>query len=260
MLGWIERQLLYFPSTEMVQPVSAFGPNAQEVWFGEHARLHGVFAPASGQRSGPPVTIVFFHGNGGNLSHRAAFVSSMQSELGAHVFIFDYQGYGQSGGIPSEQALAADAQAAIEYVMTRSEIDPARIVYYGESLGGAVAIQLATARPPAGLIVQSSFTSIGAMTRLHHPYLAPLLPYVATRFDSLAAVPLIRAPMLMIHGESDSLVPPDQSRQLQQAAAGPAELVLVPGAGHNDVFVRGGPELWRTVRAFLASLGAAPPR
>lgn len=257
MLGWIERSLLYFPSQVVAYPLAAFGTGAEEVWFGEHARLQGVFVPGPPERQGDQTTVVYSHGNGGNLTHRAPFVAQLQRELGVSVFIFDYQGYGQSTGTPSEQALTADAQAAIRYLGSRSDVQPGRVIYFGESLGGAVAIHLATSRPPRGLIVQSSFTSIAAMTRLHYPWLAPLLPHATTRYDSLTAVASVRSPILLIHGDSDSLVPPGESEQLRAAAGGLTQLVLVPGAGHNDVFSRGGAELWRALRSFLDVLTPA---
>lgn len=257
MLERIERSLLYFPSSETVNPRSAFGPGAAEVWFGDHARLHGMFAPAGPGTDTATTTVVFFHGNGGNLSHRAPLLARMRSEVHVNVFIFDYQGYGQSSGVPSEAATVEDARAAIRYLRTRPDIDPARLVYHGESLGGAVAIQLATEQPPLGLVVQSSFTSVADMTRLHYPALAFLLPWTTYRYDSLSAVRSVKSPLMLIHGELDSLIPPSCSQQLLEAAPGPKRLLTIPGAGHNDVFSQGGPELWKALREFLASLDAA---
>ena len=252
-LSWLERSLLYFPSHDVAYPLTAFGSGAEEVRFGEEGRLHAVFVP--GPAPGPgraPATLVFFHGNGGNLSHRAPLMARLRAELGMSVFIFDYQGYGQSVGRPSERATAADARAAIAYLRGRSDVDPERIAYYGESLGGAVAIDLATEAPPKALAIQSSFTSIGDMTRLHYPALTFLLPFASMRYESLAVIGRLRAPLLVIHGEADGLVPPEHSRRLYEAASEPKRLMIVPRAGHNDVFVQGGPELWRELRAFFA--------
>ena len=252
MLSWLERALLYFPTHDVVYPLTAFGPGAEEVRFGEQGRLHGVFVPAPNPTPAtPPMTLVFFHGNGGNLNHRAPLIARLASELGANVFIFDYQGYGQSGGRPSETATAADARAAIAYLRGRSDVDPKRIAYYGESLGGAVALDLATEAPPSGLAIQSSFTSIADMTRLHYPALGFLIPFASMRYDSLAAIRQVQAPLLVIHGEADTLVPPEHSRRLYQAAREPKRLLLVPGADHNDVFARGGPALWQALRDFF---------
>jgi uncharacterized protein len=250
----LERRLLYRPSRDMVHPVTTFGANAAEVWFGDHARLHGVFVPRATATSSTGVTVVFFHGNFGNLSHRAPLIAQMTSDLGANVFTFDYQGYGQSSGVPSEAATSADARAAIDYLRTRPDVDPARLVYFGESLGGAVAIQLATEHPPMGLVVQSSFTSVSDMARIHYPALVVLLRWAPYRYDSLTAVRSIRSPLMLIHGEADATVPPSSSQQLLDAATGPKRLLMIPGAGHNDVFKQGGPALWQTLHEFLTSL------
>jgi fermentation-respiration switch protein FrsA (DUF1100 family) len=245
-IGWLERRLIYYPTFDVAHPLTAFGPGAEDVWLGEGGRLHGVFVPGgSGQ------TVIFFHGNGGNLSHRAPLLGRMRAELGASLFIFDYQGYGRSQGQPSEQATTADARAALDYVTGRSDVDPARIVYYGESLGGAVAIDLAAVAPPSALIAQSSFTSLAEMTRLHYPALGFLLPYARSRYESASVISSVRAPVLFIHGEGDTLVPPEHSRRLLDAANEPKRLLLVPGAGHNDVIVKGGTAYWQALRDLL---------
>jgi fermentation-respiration switch protein FrsA (DUF1100 family) len=258
MFGWLERRLLYFPTYDIAHPLTAFGPGAEEVRFGESGRMHGVFVPAPSSPSGRrPTTVAFFHGNGGNLTHRATILARMRAELGTNVFIFDYQGYGQSPGRPSEKATAADARAAIAFLHGRPDVDPTRIAYYGESLGGAIAADLATEIAPLALVVQSAFTSIPDMTGLHYPGLRPLLPFASVRYDTLSAIRRVRAPLLVVHGDADTLVPVELGRRLFAAANEPKRLLIVPGADHNDVYTRGGSELWRAVRELLA--GATPP-
>jgi uncharacterized protein len=258
-LAWLERSLLYVPSSEVAHPLTAFGPGAEEIRFSDQGRLHGVFVagPLSAASSLPP-TLVFFHGNGGNLSHRAPLISRMRSELRASVFIFDYQGYGKSGGRPSEVATAADARAAITYLRTRADVDASRLVYYGESLGGAIAIDLATDAPPAALVIQSSFTSIADMTRLHYPVLSFLLPFATMRYDALSAISTLQVPLLVVHGGADTIVPPEHGRRLFEAANEPKRLLIVPDANHNDIFVRGGTAIWHDLRELLEEMGAAP--
>jgi fermentation-respiration switch protein FrsA (DUF1100 family) len=177
----------------------------------------------------------------------------MRSEFGASAFIFDYQGYGQSRGRPSESATIADARAAIAYLHGRSDVDPARIIYYGESLGGAVALGLATETPPVALVVQSAFTSIADMTRLKYPALIFLLPFASVRYDALTAIRQLQVPLLIVHGGADTLVPPEHSRRLFEAAREPKRLLIVADASHNDLFVQGGPALWGDLRDFLGS-------
>jgi fermentation-respiration switch protein FrsA (DUF1100 family) len=265
MFDWIVRSLLYFPTHAVAHPLAAFGADAEDVWFGEHARLHGVYLPpptngtgGTGGAGGTGLTLVIFHGNGGNVSHRAPLLARMRRELRAGLFIFDYQGYGLSSGRPSEAATRADARAALAYLRSRPDVDADRLVYYGESLGGAVAVTLATEAPPVALIVQSSFTSIAEMTATHYPLLRGLLPLAPVSYDSLAAVPRLRVPLLVIHGGADTLISPDHGQRLYDAAHEPKRLVIVPDAGHNDVHVRGGPELWEAMRDFLGSLAGAP--
>jgi fermentation-respiration switch protein FrsA (DUF1100 family) len=256
MLAWLERAFLYFPTQDTAQPLSAFGPGASDVRFGTENRLHGVFVPAPVGTEAARITIVFCHGNGGNLTHRAPLMARLHADLGVNVFIFDYQGYGQSAGVPSEAATSDDARAAVAYLRTRPDIDSSRIVYYGESLGGAVAIRLAQEQPPLGLIVQSSFTSVADMARLHYPMLGFLLPALASRYESAKAISSIHAPVLIIHGETDSLVPAEHGRLLHAAANNPKQLMIVPAAGHNDVILQGGPQLWQTLRDYLSTLPA----
>ncbi len=259
MFDWIVRSLLYFPTHDVAHPLSAFGADAEDVWFGEHARLHGVYVPPpTDGTGGTGLTLVVFHGNGGNLSHRAPLLVRMRRELRAGLFIFDYQGYGRSSGRPSEAATRADARAALAYLCSRPDVNADRLVYYGESLGGAVAVTLATEAPPAALIVQSSFTSIAEMTATHYPLLRGLLPLAPVSYDSLAAMPRLHVPLLVIHGGADTLISPDHGQRLYDAANEPKRLLIVPDAGHNDVHVRGGPELWAAMRVFLGSLAGTP--
>lgn len=249
MIGILVRSLLYFPTHDVAYPLTAFGPGAEEVRFGDGGQLHGVYVPPPADGTG--LTVVVFHGNGGNLNHRAPMIARMHRELRAGLFIFDYQGYGQSRGRPSEAATRSDGRAAIAYLRGRADVDADRLAYYGESLGGAVAIELATVAPPAALIVQSSFTSIADMAATHYPLLRGLLPLARVSYDSLATLPTLRVPLLVVHGDADTLVPVEHARRIFAAANEPKRLYIVPGAGHNDVQVRGGPELWAELRAFV---------
>lgn len=247
MIEWLERSLLYCPTHDNGYPLTDFGPGAEDVWFGEGGRLHGVFVPGPG-----PITVLFFHGNGGNLSHRAPLGPLVREQLGANLLIVDYQGYGKSAGSPSERATAADARAALAYLHSRTEVDRSKIIYYGESLGGAVAIDLAREAPPYALVAQSTFTSISDMTRLHYPMLRLLLPLTRNRYESLHKIAAVHAPVLFAHGARDELVPAESSERLFEAANEPKRLVILPGAAHNDVLDDGGPAIWKALRELLA--------
>ena len=244
----IERALIYLPSRATAFPPSAAGGEVEEVTFGAHASLYGWFV--SGR---PDRTLLIFCGNGGNLTHRAPLLARMQRELGASLFIFDYQGYGRSSGAPSEAATYADARAALAYLRGRPDVDPRGIAYYGESLGSAVAVDLAVDEPPLALVLNAPFTSIRDMAQVHYPLLRPLLPLVRTRYDSAARIGEVRVPVLVIHGADDRVVPPEQGRRLYDAANEPKRLVIIPGAGHNDLAEVGGEAYWTAVRGMLES-------
>ena len=197
---------------------------------------------------------LWFHGNGGDLGHRAEEMALFHHQVGASVFIFDYQGYGKSEGQPSEHGTYRDARAALEYLEGRPDANGKRIVYFGRSLGAAVAVELAVEHPPAGLVLVSPFTSLRDMARLSHP----LLPFAAwaagDRYDSAARIGKIHRPVLIMHGEHDEIVPVQQGEALLRAANHPRTFQVLPGAGHNDTYHAGGPVYWDQLKEFLRSL------
>src|SRR3712207_1304983 len=164
----LERALIYVPSRASAYPPSAVGGAVEEVQFGHHAGLYGWFVPGRQDR-----TLLIFCGNGGNLTYRAPLLARMRRELGASLFIFDYQGYGRGSGVPSEAATRADARAALAYLRSQPDVDPRGIACYGESLGSAVAVDLAVEEPPVALILNAPFTSIQDMARVHYALLGP---------------------------------------------------------------------------------------
>jgi uncharacterized protein len=200
-------------------------------------------------RPGPAVLVC--NGNGGNRSLRAALADAL-SGMGLHVLLFDYRGYGGNPGHPSEEGLAADARAAQAYLAGRPEVDPDRLVYFGESLGAAVALRLAVERPPAALVLRSPFASLAEVGRLHYP-LAPM-SLLRDRYDSAAMVGRLAAPLLVVAGGRDRIVPAGHSRRLFAAAPQPKRLVVLEGADHNDHELLAGPRLLAELRAFLAGV------
>ena len=242
----IERALIYVPSRASAYLASAVGAPVEEVTFGTHASLYGWFVPGR-----PDRTLLIFCGNGGNLTYRAPLLARMRRELGASLFIFDYQGYGGSSGVPSEAATRADAGAALAYLRGRPDVDPRGIAYYGESLGSAVAVDLAAEEPPLALVLNAPFTSIRDMARVHYSILGPLLGLVRTRYDSAARIGEIRVPVLVVHGAADEVVPVELGRRLYDAANEPKRLLVVPGARHNDLVDVGGAAYWAAVREIL---------
>ena len=192
--------------------------------------IHGWFVP----HERPRATLLFLHGNGGNISHRLDKLV-MYHQLGLAIFIIDYRGYGLSAGRPSEQGTYHDAEAAWNY-LTKDKAVPANgIIFYGESLGGAVATWLATQHKPGALILESSFTSIMDMGRHYYPWL-PIRWISRIKYPKLGRIKQIHAPLLIIHSRSDDIVPYAQGRRLYEAANEPKSFLEITG-DHNNGFM-----------------------
>ena len=192
-------------------------------------RLHGWWVRATGARRGH---ILFCHGNAGNVASRGAY-ARLLAAAGFDVLLFDYRGYGRSSGRPSEQGTYRDARAALAGLLDEPGTSRERTLYLGESLGAAVALELALETPPAGVILQSAFTGVRDMAR----EVLPLMPraLVPDAYPSLRLIPQLAAAVLVIHGDRDDLVPVAHGRALHAAARGPKRLEVLAGAGHNDL-------------------------
>ena len=231
-----------------------YGVQAEDVWFesSDGTGLHGWWIPSRRARG----TLLYCHGNAGNISNRIGVYRFLR-RLQVNVLTFDYRGYGRSEGKPSERGLYLDAQSAHDYLTETVGEDAERILLFGHSLGGAVAIDLATKRPAAGLMVQSSFTDLRQMAKVRFPGF-PMYWIARNHFRSRDKVPHIHMPKLFIHGTQDETVPFDVGEQLYEAAADPKDWYAVPHAGHNDVYRFGGVRyLWRLVRFSRRCLAAA---
>ena len=228
------------PSIEDANLVSQDGVNLHG-WYCTPGR--GKDDTSSSHR--PEMVLLFFHGNGGNITHRYDMIRWLMA-LPVNVFIIDYRGYGKSGGSPSEKGLYLDAQAAWDHLLSQRRIPAKRIILFGESLGGAVAIDLATRVKPTGLIVQSSFTSIPDMAKVIFPFLPRFL--VRTKMNSIDKISKVDCPKLFIHSPPDEVVPYKFGRHLFEAATEPKQFYEIPGASHNDTYLVGG-------QAYLEVLG-----
>jgi fermentation-respiration switch protein FrsA (DUF1100 family) len=171
------------------------------------------------------------------------------ARIPAQVFIVDYRGYGRSEGKPNESGVYLDARAAWEYLTAERGIAGERIVVFGKSLGGAVAVDLAAEVTPAGLIVQSSFCSVPAMARVHYPFVPGWM--VRTKMDSLSKIGAVVCPKLFIHSRNDEIVPIEQGRALFEAAVGEKRFVEIEGASHNETWLVGGDSYRQAIRDFV---------
>lgn len=246
-LSLLEHRMIYFPEKGISADPSQAGLAFEDVSLRaeDGVDLHGWWVP----REGSDLTILFLHGNAGNISHRLGRIDFLH-RLEANVLIIDYRGYGKSEGKPSEEGLYLDAQAAYRHLVEQRKIPPERIVCFGKSLGGAVAVDLATRVESAGLIMESAFTSIKDMARR----VVPILPahlLVRSRFDSLEKIPTLSVPILIIHGARDEVIPFDHGQRLFEAAKGKKDFLSIPDAGHNDVLLLGGQTYRDRIRTFL---------
>jgi fermentation-respiration switch protein FrsA (DUF1100 family) len=206
--------------------------------------LHAFFLPSAGATR----ALLFLHGNAGNASHRLPNAAELV-QLGVHVLLLDYRGYGLSEGKPTEDGVYADARAGLAHLTETRGIPEQRIVLFGRSIGSAVAIDLAQDRPLAGLILESTFPSAADVAR---SVLGPLGAWLARgRFESDRKIARVRCPLLFFHGDRDRVIDFELGRRLFEAAPEPKSFEVIPGAGHNDTTRVGGRAYFTRIRRFL---------
>ena len=236
-----QRHLIYLPSGQAVPPAAQVLDGARDVALetSDGVRLGAWLVPPRGPDRG--VAVLVASGNAGSRALRAPLAGAL-AEQGLTVLLFDYRGYGGNPGSPSEEGLGRDARAARDWLVEDAGVDPARLVYFGESLGCAVVTELATEHPPAGLVLRSPFTDLAAVGRVHYPFL-PVRALLRDRFPVAEGIARVQAPTIVVYGGADSIVPPSQSRAVAEAAADLRDVVEVPGADHNDRALLDGPEV-----------------
>ncbi len=209
-------------------------------------KLHAWFIPSPGAHS----TLLFAHGNAGNISHRLDSIQVFH-DLGLNVLIFDYRGYGQSTGSCNEHGTYRDIEAAWTHLTETRGIEPARIILFGRSLGAAVVADLATRVEPAAVILESAFLSVPDMAARIYPWL-PARWLARYRYDNAEKVTRINRPLLIIHSRDDEIIPYEQGVRLFQLASTPKQFLELAGR-HNDGFFVSRTVYIQTLRAFLAS-------
>jgi pimeloyl-ACP methyl ester carboxylesterase len=246
----LQRRLVFFPDPTPAPAAKTVLPGAEDVelttadglWLG--AWYVPPTAGSSGENTGgtaettgtPPRaegwTVLFAPGNGGNRAGRVE-VARRLADRGVAVLLMDYRGYGGNPGSPSEKGLALDVRAALDHLLTQRRVDPERLIYVGESLGCAVATELATEHPPAALLLRSPFTALADVAGHHYPGV-PAGLLLRDRFEVRANVGRLHVPVTVVYGDRDSIVPPEQSRRVAAAAPALAKVLVVEGADHND--------------------------
>jgi len=251
-----QRRLIYFPDTRLpsLDRAGLAGAEAVTLVTADGLPLGGWFVAGSGLSPRP--TVIVFSGNAGHRGYRAPIAAALQHH-GLNVLLTDYRGYGGNPGEPTEEGLAADARAARAFVRSRPDVDQARVVYFGESLGAAVALRLAVEDPPSAVVLRSPFASMALVGRYHYPML-PVRLLLRDRFPSLDRAPQLRSPVLVIAGTRDSIIPIDHTRRLYDAIVAPKTFVAIE-ADHNDAALLDGDEMIQAIVSVIAT-AARPDR
>jgi len=250
-------QLLFQPSSRLRATPDDAGMDHETVRLNtdDGETLHGWWIPGpdvsreTGPEESTKQTLLFFHGNAGNISGRLESVQQFL-RLGLNVLIVDYRGYGQSTGTPSEAGLYRDAEACWQYLTETQGVAPQKIVVFGRSMGGGPATWIASRKRPGAVILESVFTTVPDVAAHHYPFL-PVSTLATNQFDNASRVGTIDAPLLSIHSRDDRVVPFELGRDVYEAAAAPKQFLEIEG-GHNDGFLVSSEKYLRTIDDFLS--------
>jgi len=243
----LDEMLLFFPAKYPEGDWEPAGLDFEDVWFesADGTKLHGWYCPATE----PLAVILFAHGNGGHLAHRAEVLKFLQTELNVSVMMFDYRGYGRSEGVPTVKGILQDARAAAQALAEQASVAEEELVLMGRSLGGAVMIDLATEIEPSGLIVECTFPSLKAVASIHYRRLSWLVP--ADKLNSAKRICEYKGPFLQSHGTLDLIIPFELGQALFEAANEPKQFVTISNGNHNTPQSM---EYYETLTEFLTDL------
>jgi hypothetical protein len=247
-IKYIENKNIYFPAKEIESLPSLTNIPFEDVYIktADEVKINGWFMPYKEAN----YTLLFFHGNAGNIGHRLEKINILR-ELGVNIFIIDYRGYGKSEGKPSEKGFYLDAQASYRYLVDNRKIRPQQIILYAESLGTAIAIDLASKFKVRALIIEGAFSSGKDMARRIYPFIPNFI--FSNMYDSTAKIKNIEAPKLFLHAQDDEVVPLGLAKKLYSFAYEPKEFVELTG-GHNQAFLGSQEQYQTTIRSFLNKL------
>ncbi len=224
-----QRNLIYFPVKKKPNRSDFTAEDMEIIKLHPNKNLatESWYKPA--QHNNP--TILYFHGNGGHIGHRVHFIRFFLDK-GYGVFLLEYRGYGGNSGKPSEQGLYEDARSAVKFLQLQN-IEPTKLAFYGESLGTAVALKMATEFSACSVVLQAPFTNLKEVARLHYPFL-PILPLLDT-YNSLKIIQDVKIPLIFVHGEKDFIVPIHLSKKLYENANEPKTFHVIHDKGHNNI-------------------------
>lgn len=245
-----EKGLIFFPMQQLEGTPRDFGLEYENVFFpaADGISLHGWFVPSSDPEE--KTTLLWFHGNAGNISHRLENLALLHRYLNISIFIFDYREFGLSGGHISKAGTYLDAKGSWNYLVAERMVEPTDILLFGRSLGTALAVDLAVSEPCLGAVLEAAFTSSQDMLKRY--FLGAIPPELSqSPYDSIAKIHLVRAPLLFIHGEYDEAIPVEMAQRLYERTQAPKSFYIVSRSGHNDTYVVGGSEYFRQWQVFL---------
>jgi pimeloyl-ACP methyl ester carboxylesterase len=251
-----QTRFIFFPSSIIEMTPEYFQLPYEDVWLpvevssGKVERMHAWWIPSKQPKS---KVLLYLHGNGVNIGANVAHAHRFH-QLGFSVLLIDYRGYGRSeGNFPNEMSVYQDAETAWNYLVEQKQILPNQIFLYGHSLGGAVAIDLAIKQPEAaGLIVEGTFTSVREVIDYRKVFRKfPIDLILTQRFESIKKIPKLQMPILIIHGTGDSTIPSFMSQKLYAVAPEPKQLILVPGAEHNELAKVAGLKYLQWIESFV---------
>ena len=248
-LGYLfvfQSRYVYYPESTIVADPSFIGLSFEDVSFRtkDGVKLFGWFIPNQKSRG----VVLFCHGNAGNISHRLDSIQIFH-RLGLDVFIFDYRGYGQSKGKPSEQGTYQDAEAAWRYLTKERHVLTSDIIVTGRSLGGAIAAWLAMSHASGALILESTFTSLSDIAAKLYPYL-PVRPFLRFRYTTTDYLCQVKCPVLIVHSRDDEIMPFEHGIRLFKIANEPRRFLEISGS-HNEGFIVSGTRYLRGLNIFI---------
>ncbi len=248
--GWVylrQDSMVYHPHPVLETTPAAIGLDYDDIRLttADGVSIHGWFVPGP---DAPCRVVLFCHGNAGNIAHRLDSLKIFH-DMGLSVLMFDYRGFGQSEGKPTEPGTYLDAEAVWEHLVTARGFKPSEVIVFGRSLGGAVASHIAAQKPAAALILESTFTSLPDLGAKFYPYL-PVRLLARHRYNNIKHLQKVRCPVLVVHSSEDELIPFEHGKALYAAAPEPKMFVAISG-GHNSGFLTSGTVYVDGMRSFL---------